>query len=121
MAIATSSKTNTAIAALAALGLSAAAGFGYWGIQNWNKFNSDYYKKGYAEETKQQPIEETPAVFEQATTTDMTTTTTDGSTPVPFEDTTTNATTTEQEPERNDQPTYSTTTQTIPKKDKPLY
>lgn len=51
MAIATSSKTtSTTVAALAALGLSAAAGFAYWGVQNWETFNSDYYKEGYVQE-----------------------------------------------------------------------
>lgn len=50
MSIATSSKTSTTVAALAALGLSAAAGFAYWGVQNWDKFNSDYYKDGYVQE-----------------------------------------------------------------------
>lgn len=50
MPTATFSKTGTTVAALAALGLSTAAGFAYWGYQNWDEFNSDYYKKGYAEE-----------------------------------------------------------------------
>ena len=56
MPTATSSKTNTAVAALAALGLSAAAGFAYWGAQNWDTFNSDYYKDGYLQEVNQEPV-----------------------------------------------------------------
>lgn len=54
MPTATSSKTNTAVAALAALGLSAAAGFAYWGAQNWDTFNSDYYKDGYFQEVNEE-------------------------------------------------------------------
>ncbi len=45
MRTATSSKTGTAVAALAALGLAAAAGLGYWGYQHWDQFTSDTYRQ----------------------------------------------------------------------------
>lgn len=59
MRTATSSKTGTVIAALAALGLAAAAGLGYWGYQNWDQFTSNNYREGYAAE---QAASDQPAV-----------------------------------------------------------
>ena len=47
---ATSTHTASAVAILSALGLAAAAGLAYWGYQNWDEFNSNYYQQGYQQE-----------------------------------------------------------------------
>lgn len=82
MPTATSSKTNTAVAALAALGLSAAAGFAYWGAQNWDTFNSDYYKDGYFQEVNQEQVayneEKKDEFYSEVSALEFTSTTDDG-------------------------------------------
>ncbi|MBP9762255.1 hypothetical protein KBD34_01420 [Patescibacteria group bacterium] len=66
MSTAISSKTGTIVTALAVLGLAAAAGLAYWGYQNWDEFNSDYYKNGYQAETNVQPANEPPIIEDTA-------------------------------------------------------
>jgi uncharacterized membrane protein YebE (DUF533 family) len=64
MSTAISSKTGTIVTALAVFGLAAAAGLAYWGYQNFDEFNSDYYKRGYQAETSVQSTIETPVAGE---------------------------------------------------------